>query len=289
MAATISKIQELRSRSGSGVLNCKKALEANNLDIEKAIIWLRKKGLASAVKKSGRATSEGVIAMYNDKNSSTIIELASETDFVGKNSKFLALADNLVKAAHNFKGTDVNKFLTSYKEKCETVSIKEIISEHIATIGENIVLKRINKLSSNKGVIIPYLHNKLTNNIGKIGVLVALDGDYNEEVEEFGKQLAMHIAALKPLALDIKDLDSTMVNKEKSILREQALERSSSTSIINKMIEGRMRKFFESVVLLHQPFIFNQKIKVSQAKEEVKTSTNCNFDIAGYARYAIGQ
>jgi len=288
MPVNATQIKELRSRSGSGILSCKKALEENDANIEKAVIWLRKKGLTSAVKKSTRATNEGVVAIHIDKNNATIIELAAETDFVSKNDKFLALATNLVQAAHRFDGNNIDKFLISGRH--ESIAVNELIAEHISIIGENIVLKKLNKLHSSKGVIVPYLHNKLANNIGKIAVLVLLEGECNnKEVEQLGRQLAMHIAASKPMALNIKDLDPVVVNKEKDILKEQSLETNKSESIINKIVEGRMKKFFESNVLLEQPFIINDKIKVKEAIEGLKVSTKCNFSIVEYIRYEIGQ
>lgn len=287
MSINANQIKELRNKTGSGMLDCKKALEENNSNIENAVAWLRKKGLASAGKKAGRDTSEGVIATYIDGNKATIIELSSETDFVGKNAKFLSLADKVVKSAHKFEGSDRNQFLKSGIH--ESIPINELIAEHISIVGENIILKRINKISITKGKIIPYLHNKLSDNTGKIGVIVALEGEVNDEIEEFGRQLAMHIAASKPMALSIENLDQSVVEKEKNILRDQALESAKPANVIEKMIEGRIRKFLEEIVLLEQAFVIDGKTKIKKVIELLKSSNNCDFNVSGYLRYEIGE
>ena len=287
MSISANQIKELRNKSGAGMLDCKKALEENNSNIEDAVAWLRKKGLASAGKKAGRDTSEGVIATYIDGNNATIIELRSETDFVGKNEKFLDLADKVVKSAHQFEGNDTNQFLASGKH--ESTPINELIAEHISIIGENIILKKIGKFSVSKGKMIPYLHNKLSDNIGKIGVIVALEGEVNDEIEAFGRQLAMHIAASKPMALNVESLDQNVVEKEKNILRAQALESGKPANVVEKMIEGRIRKFLEEIVLLEQPFVIDGKTKIKKVIEELKSSNNCDFNVTGYLRYEIGE
>ncbi|MFK7760523.1 MAG: translation elongation factor Ts [Candidatus Midichloriaceae bacterium] len=287
MSISANQIKELRNKSGAGMLDCKKALEENNSNIEDAIAWLRKKGLASAGKKAGRDTSEGVIATYIDGNNATIIELRSETDFVGKNDKFLGLADKVVKSAHQFEGNDTNQFLASGEH--ESTPINELIAEHISIIGENIILKKIGKFSVSKGKMIPYLHNKLSDSIGKIGVIVALEGEVNDEIEAFGRQLAMHIAASKPMALNVESLDQNVVEKEKNILREQALESGKPANVVEKMIEGRIRKFLEEIVLLEQPFVIDGKTKIKKVIEELKSSNNCDFNVTGYLRYEIGE
>ncbi|WPX96255.1 translation elongation factor Ts [Candidatus Bandiella euplotis] len=286
MSITASMVKELREKTGAGMLDCKKALEETNGDMEESIVWLRKKGLASAGKKAGRETSEGVIAAFVDGNHATIIELSSETDFVGKNEKFLQLADSLVKSAHNFKGDVISEFLTSHHGKA---TIADLIAEHIAVIGENIILKKLKKISVPHGKIIPYFHNRLTDNIGKIGVVVAFEGEVNEEVEEFGKQLAMHIAALKPLALSKSSLDANVVEKEKDVLRAQALGSGKPADVVEKMIEGRIRKFLEEIVLLEQPFVVDGKTKIKEIIEELQNKTKSNFTVSSYIRYEVGE
>ena len=287
MSISASIIKELRTKTGAGMLDCKKALLETNSNIDDAVAWLRKKGLASAGKKAGRETSEGVVAINIAENNATIIELSSETDFVGKNEKFLNLAQKVVKSAHAYEGVDVEKFLESGRH--ESTPINELIAEHISIIGENIILKKINKVSVNKGKIIPYIHNKLSDNIGKIGVVVALEGDINGEIEEFGRQLAMHIAASKLLALNVEGLDKEVIEKEKEILKEQALQSGKPANVVEKMIEGRIRKFLEEIVLLEQAFVLDGKTKIKKVVEDLKSKNNCDFSISGYLRYEIGE
>ena len=287
MSISASLIKELRNKTGAGMLDCKKALLETNSNIDDAVAWLRKKGLASAGKKAGRETSEGVIAINIDGNNATIIELNSETDFVGKNEKFLNLAKKVVKSAHDYEGNDVEKFLESGNH--DSTPINELIAEHISIIGENISLKKINKIGVSKGKIIPYMHNKLVDNIGKIGVVVALEGDVNDEIEEFGRQLAMHIAASKPMALNVESLDKDVVEKEKDILRDQALQSGKPANVVEKMIEGRIRKFLEEIVLLEQAFVIDGKTKINKVIEDLKSKNNCDFSISGYLRYEIGE
>ena len=287
MSINTNMIKELRNRTGAAILDCKKALEETNANLEEAITWLRKKGLASAVKKAEREAKEGVIATFIDGNKATIIELSSETDFVGKNEKFLGLADAVVKGAHNFEGDSLSQFLESGTHN--TTPIKDTIAEHISVIGENILLKRLAKINVQNGKMIAYIHNKLTSNIGKTGVVVALEGEINNEVEEFGKQLAMHIAASRPIALNQESLDPKIIEKEKSILKEQALKSGKPVEVVDKMIEGRIRKFLEEVVLLEQSFVVDGKTKIKSVIEDLKNKANCKFAISGYIRYEIGE
>jgi elongation factor Ts len=287
MSVSASIIKELRDKTGAGMSDCKKALEENNSNIEEAITWLRKKGLASASKKAGRETSEGAIAAFVSGNKATIIELSSETDFVGKNEKFLGLAETIVKSAHTFESKSVSEFLDYSVDNSSTAN--ELIAEHISIIGENIVLKRLDHLSVKHGKVLTYFHNKLADNMGKIGVLVALEGEVNNEIEEFGRQLAMHIAASKPAALNIDSLDPLFIEKEKGILRSQASESGKSADVVEKMIEGRIRKFLEEVVLLEQPFVMDGKTKIKKVIEDLESKNNCKFTVSGYIRYEIGE
>jgi len=287
MSISASLIKELRDKTGAGMSDCKNALDETNADIEEAIAWLRKKGLASAGKKAGRETSEGAIAAFVDGNRATMIELSSETDFVGKNEKFLGLVATVVKNAHHFGDDAIAKFLEHSIDGSSTIN--ELIAEHISIIGENIVLKRLCHLNVQNGKVLSYFHNKLADNTGKIGVLVALEGDVNEEIEEFGKQLAMHIAASKPAALNLESLDQNLVEKEKDILRSQALESGKSPDVVEKMIEGRIRKFLEEIVLLEQPFVMDGKTKIKKIIEDLESKNNCKFTVSGYVRYEVGE
>ena len=287
MTIRINLIKELRNRTGAGILDCKEAILNNDSDIEKSVIWLRKKGLASVGKKASRDTREGVIAVVADDYTATIIELNSETDFVSKNIQFLNLADLIVNKAHKSKHTNLEQFLGSYD--CDSISIKERIDQHISIIGENISLKKFNKLSIvNKGKIISYLHQKSSDHSGRIGVLVAIEGDINNEIEKFGKHIAMHIAALKPLGLSIENIDQTIVDNEQNIITEQVLKSKKPNNIIEKVIKGKMRKFFDQVVLLEQTFAVDGSTKIKKVIEDLKIKHNCTFNISGYIRYEVG-
>lgn len=287
MSTKTQLIKELRNRTGAGVLDCREAILNSGSDIEKSIIWLRKKGLASVHRKAIRDAREGVISIVHDNYSATIIELNSETDFVSKNKKFLDLADFIVKRGHRFYNNNLKQFLASYND--DSISIQQHIDQHIALFGENIVLKKVHKLHvHDKGKIISYLHQKLSHNAGKIGVLVALEGDINNEIEQFGKNVAMHIAALKPLGLSIESIDKVIVNNEKTILTEQVLRSKKNSNIIEKVISGKMKKFFDQVVLLEQKFVIDGKTKVNEAIRDLQLKHNCVFNISGYVRYEAG-
>ena len=283
----LEKVKQLREATGAGFKDCNLAVKESGGDLDKAVEILRVKGISKASKKMSRDAKEGVVAVSGDENKTSVIEVNCETDFVAKNEDFTNFVKELSEL-NNEKNSNLEDLKSSKMKNGETVE-NNVVSL-IAKIGEKITIGKAKTIENAGTLNNHYLHTVVKDNISKLAVIVSLETkDNSDAVKNFGKQLSMHIAASKPMALDIEGLDSTIVNKEKSILREQALEKTSSTSIINKMVEGRMRKFFESVVLLHQPFIFNPKIKVSEAKKEAKISTNCDFDITGYIRYAIGQ
>lgn len=251
--ADLSRIKDLREATGCGISDCNKALAENNGDFEKAVDWLRKKGLSSASKKSNRATSEGVVAIHIDNNHATMIEVNSETDFVARNEKFQDFVKKIVKEALSF-GEDIAKFQASKDEE---------VKNQIGVIGENIQIRRLTNTKVNSGIIVSYIHNAIANNMGKIGVLVSLEtkADKNK-AEDLGKQIAMHIAASKPDALSIDKVDPAKLTRESEILKEQARSSGKPESIIDKMIEGRIRKYYEEVVLLEQPFVMDDKVKI---------------------------
>lgn len=250
--ADLSRIKDLREATGCGISDCNKALAENNGDFEKAVDWLRKKGLSSASKKSNRATSEGVVAVYIADNQSTMIEVNSETDFVARNEKFQDFVNKIVKEALAFN--DIANFQASKDEE---------VKNQIGVIGENIQIRRLANIKVSEGLIVSYIHNAIAQNMGKIGVLVGLETKAGkDQAEEFGKQIAMHIAASKPDALTIDKVDPSKLSRESEILKEQARASGKPESIIDKMIEGRIRKYYEEVVLLEQPFVMDDKIKI---------------------------
>ncbi len=266
--ADLSRIKELREATGCGISDCNKALTENNGDFEKAVDWLRKKGLSSASKKASRATSEGVVAVLIESKKATILEVNSETDFVARNEKFQNFVSKIIKEVHNFDG-DISKFQTLKEEE---------VKNQIGVIGENIQIRRFNNINVKDGIIVSYIHNSISPNMGKIGVLLGLETKASKDkAEELGKQIAMHIAAAKPDALSIDKVDPSKLNRESEILKDQARASGKPENIIDKMIEGRIRKYYEEVVLLEQLFVMDDKIKIKDlvtkfAKENGETS-----------------
>ena len=266
--ADLSRIKELREATGCGISDCNKALTENNGDFEKAVDLLRKKGLSSASKKASRATSEGVVAVLIESKKATILEVNSETDFVARNEKFQNFVSKIIKEIHNFDG-DISKFQTLKEEE---------VKNQIGVIGENIQIRRFNNINVKDGIIVSYIHNSISPNMGKIGVLLGLETKASKgKAEELGKQIAMHIAAAKPDALSIDKVDPSKLNRESEILKDQARASGKPENIIDKMIEGRIRKYYEEVVLLEQLFVMDDKIKIKDlvakfAKENGETS-----------------
>ncbi len=282
-----SSVKELREKTGAGMMDCKKALTECNGDFEAAVDWLRKKGLSAASKKSDRVAAEGLVSLYVENTKGAVIELNSETDFVARNEKFQALARNLARNALNFQGT-IEEFKSFKLANGRTVN--EEIIEHVAVIGENMSLRRFDALSVNSGAVVSYTHNAVAEGLGKIGVLVALESDASyEELLPLGKQIAMHIAAAKPEALSINELDPAKVEKEKTIFTEQALASGKSKEVADKMVEGRIRKYYEEVVLLEQIFIMDNKVKISQVIENAASQIGKPIKLTAFARYALGE
>ncbi len=251
--ADLSLIKKLREITGCGISDCNKALSENKDDLENSIDWLRKKGLSSAAKKTGRVTSEGVVAVCIQGNKGSMVEINSETDFVARNQKFQDFVSLCVKDAINF-GDDLASFAS---KKDEEVKLQ------IGVIGENINIRRISGIEVSKGLIVSYIHNAIAQNMGKIAVLVGFESSAEKnKLEEIGKQIAMHIAAAKPEFLTIQTVDPARLNRETEILKEQARSSGKPENIIEKMIEGRIRKYYEEVVLLEQPFVMDDKVKI---------------------------
>ena len=282
-------VKELREKTNSGMMDCKKALEECDGNMEDAIAWLRKKGLATASKKSGRIASEGVVAICNRGNTAVILELNSETDFVAKNDKFQNLASKLAQAAAEKSAGSVEQLL-DMKSPISSATVKDEIIEHIATIGENISLRRLAMASVSSGIVVHYIHNAIADGMGKIGVLVALESASNsEEIKELGKHIAMHIAAIKPESLSIEDLDKDLIAKEKAIFEEQALASGKPAGVIEKMVEGRIRKLYEEVVLMEQVSVIDGKVKISQLLSDLSKKLGSEVKIKSFVRYALGE
>ena len=241
--ADLSLIKKLREITGCGISDCNKALAENGDDFDKSVDWLRKKGLASAAKKSGRVTSEGAVAVFIAGNQAAVVEVNSETDFVARNQKFQDFVAQVARESIAY-GDDIAKLQSAKDEEVKT---------QIGVIGENINIRRLASITVANGLIVSYIHNAIAQNMGKIAVLVALESAAaKEKLEELGRQIAMHIAAAKPEALSVAAVDPTKLSRETEVLKDQARASGKPESIIDKMIEGRIRKYYEEVVLLEQ-------------------------------------
>ena len=276
--ADLSLIKKLREATGCGIADCNKALAENKDDFEKSVDWLRKKGLASASKKAGRVASEGLVAVAIDGNIGSIIEVNSETDFVARNDKFQDFVAKVSKEAIKY-GNDIVKFQADKDEE---------VKSQIGVIGENINIRRIDSLKVNKGQIVSYIHNVVANQMGKIAVLVAFESVASaDKLTEIGKQVAMHIAAAKPDALNIEAVDPAKLARETDVLKEQARASGKPENIIEKMMEGRIRKYYEEVVLLEQAFVMDDKVKI---KDLVANFAKINGEtkISGFKLFILG-
>ena len=285
---TAALVKELREVSGAGMMDCKKALQETGGDIEQAQDWLRKKGLATAAKKSGRAASEGLVGMITDGKSGVVVELNSETDFVARNEGFQAFVRNITKVATSVGG-DLDKLTAAaYPDTGRTVA--EELTHNIATIGENMNLRRSAGLSVTKGVVAGYIHNKLADDLGKIGVLVALESDGDAgKLEALGRQIAMHVAAARPQWLSTEEVDTAALDRERDVLSEQARASGKPEEIIGKMVEGRLRKYYEEVVLLEQIFVMDTDKKISKVVEEASKDIGAPVTLSGFARFELGE
>ncbi len=272
MAITAALVKELRELTGAGMMDAKKALVESDGDMEAAVDWLRTKGLAKAAKKSDRTAAEGLVAVKVDGGKGVAVEVNSETDFVGKNAEFQAMVDAISGAALNVG--DVEELKTT---QVGGKTVQDMITDKIATIGENMSLRRMAKLEGAQ--VVSYVHNAAADGMGKIGVLVALSG----ENEAFGKQVAMHIAAVNPSSLSADDLDPAVVEKERQVQIDIARESGKPEQVIEKMIEGRMKKFLSEVTLLGQSFVVNPDLTVEQAAKEA------GVDVTGYVRLEVGE
>ena len=287
MAITASMVKELRETSGAGMMDCKKALAENDGDMEAAIDWLRTKGLSKAAKKSGRVAAEGLIAIASKGNKASLAEVNAETDFVSRNEQFQELARNIAGVVID-AGSDLDDILAADYPGGESVS--QTITNAVATIGENMNLRRGAVMSVDKGVVSSYMHSATAPGLGRLGVLVALESDGDaEKLDALGKQIAMHVAATNPLAATTEEVDPAAVEREKAVFSEQARESGKPDNIIEKMVEGRMRKFFEEVVLLKQTFVIDGESTVEQAIKNAEGDVGAPIKLVGFTRFALGE
>ncbi len=284
---TATIVKELREKTGAGMMDCKKALAETKGDFEAAVDWLRKKGISGAAKKAGRVAAEGLVGIASKgENAAALVEINSETDFVSKNEKFQQLVKTVANSALVAKGN-----LEALKvQSANGKKVEELVVDGIATIGENLTLRRTAFLEVGTGVVATYLHNAIAEGMGKIAVLVALEstGDKNK-LQNLGKQIAMHIAAARPESLNTESLDQSLVQREREIFADQARASGKPENIIEKMIEGRIRKFYEEVVLLEQLFVIDGKTKVREAVENAAKEIGAPVKVTGFVRFALGE
>ncbi len=276
MAITAQMVKDLRDSTGAGMMDAKKALTETGGDMEAAVDWLRTKGLAKAAKKSGRIAAEGLVGIAVRDGRGVAVEINSETDFVAKTADFQQMVREISDLALQTGETIEVLRATHLNGK----PVEEVLTDAIARIGENMTLRRMHLLEGD--TVVSYVHNAAAEGMGKIGVLVALNGP-KDKAETIGKQIAMHVAATSPASLSETDLDPTLVEREKAVLTEQARESGKPEAVIEKMIVGRMAKFFEEVTLLGQKFVINPDITVSQAAKDA------GVEITGFARVAVGE
>ena len=283
---TAGMVKDLRDRTGAGMMDCKDALAQNGGDIEAAVDWLRKKGLAKAAKKAGRIAAEGLIGVEARGDAGAMVEINSETDFVARNDQFKDFVRAAAKAALHVEG-DVDALL---KHRHEARTVQETITDMVATIGENMSIRRSIALGVSPGVVASYVHNAVAPDLGKIGVLVALESSADAaKLNALGKQLAMHVAAANPLALTPDALPPDVVAREREIYADQARQSGKPENVIEKMIEGRMRKFYEESVLLSQVFVIDGETPVAKVLENASRELGAKVTVAGFARFAVGE
>jgi len=284
---TASLVKELREVSGAGMMDCKKALAETAGDLNAAVDWLRKKGLAAAAKKAGRVAAEGLVGVQVEDGRGALVEVNSETDFVARNDKFQAFVSGVVKLGTQSK--DIAD-LSAKALPGEGKSVADKLTELIATIGENMGLRRMAVLSAKPGVVAGYVHNALAPGLGKIGTLVALEstGD-KEKLAALGKQLAMHVAAANPQALSIESVDPAALERERAVLAEQAKASGKPEKVIAQMVEGRLRKFYEDVVLLEQVYVIDGESRVKAVLEKAAKEIGAPVKLTGFARMALGE
>jgi elongation factor Ts len=288
MAITATMVKDLRDKTGAGMMDCKAALNETAGDMEAAVDWLRAKGLAKAAKKAGRVAAEGLIGLAADAKEAALVEVNSETDFVARNDTFQKMASGIAKAALTAKG-DLDKLAKS-RFPGGSASVADTIKEMIGTIGENMTLRRTAYLAAKNGAVASYMHNMMAPGLGKIGVIVVLEstGDA-EQLKTFGRQVAMHIAAANPQAVDIESLDKALIERERAVLTEQAKESGKPAPVIEKMVEGRLRKFYEDVVLLAQAFVHDPDTTVANAVAAAEKAAGAPIKITGFYRFALGE
>jgi elongation factor Ts len=284
-------VKELRDQTGAGMMDCKAALSETGGNLDAAVDWLRKKGLSKAAKKAGRVAAEGLVgvavrAAKGMGAKGILVEVNSETDFVARNDLFQGLVKMIADAALD-AGPNVDKILTA---KAGNISISEAIADTIAKVGENMSLRRAAGLSVGKGAIASYVHNAVSDGLGRIGVIVALESaGTDDELKAFGRMVAMHVASANPQAIDSSGLDSAAIEREKAVLADKAKAQGKPANVIDKIVESGLKTFYKEVCLLDQGFIFDDKKSVAQAVKEAEAKVGAPIKVAGFVRFALGE
>jgi elongation factor Ts len=285
---TAAMVKELREISGAGMMDCKNALAENDGNMEASIDWLRAKGITKAEKKAGRTAAEGLVAIESRASKAVVIEVNCETDFAARNDAFQETVRNIVNVAINTDGSTDAVAAATYPGTSKTVT--EAVKDLVGTVGENMSFRRSAMLSVKDGVVATYIHNAAADGLGKLGVLVAIEtAGGHDEARAFARQVAMHVAATSPLALSAEEVDPAAVERERAIFTEQARESGKPDAIIEKMVEGRIRKFYEEVVLMKQAFVMNPDITVEAALKDAEKAIGAPAKITGFVRMALGE
>jgi elongation factor Ts len=284
---TASMVKDLREKTGAGMMDCKSALGETNGDMEAAVDWLRKKGLSKAAKKAGRVAAEGLVGIMLGSKKGAVVEVNSETDFVARNDHFQGLVKMIADVALNISSEDIEAIKAA---KAGSMTIADAIASAIATIGENMTRRRAAVLSVGQGVVASYMHNQISDGLGKIGVLVALESPGNaDELAALGRQVAMHIASSNPLAIDASGVDPAVVKREKDILADKFRQQGKPEAMIDKITESGLKTFYKENTLLEQPFIFDDKKSVGQALKEAEGKVGGPIKVTRFARFALGE
>ena len=283
---TAAMVKDLREKTGAGMMDCKQALNEAGGDMEAAVDWLRKKGLSKAAKKAGRVAAEGLIAAATAGTKGVVVEVNSETDFVARNEQFQGLVKMIGQVALD-AGSDVEAIKAA---KVGGVTVETAIADAIATIGENMTLRRAAQLSVGSGVVASYVHNAVADGLGKMGVIVALESTGKaDELAALGRQIAMHVAASNPQALDAASLDPEAVRREKDVMADKYRQQGKPEAMIEKIVESGLKTYYKEVTLLEQPFIHDSGKSVAQAVKEAEGRVGAPIKVAGFVRYALGE
>ena len=287
MSITSEDIKKLRIKTGAGMMDCKKALDETN-DIEKAVEWLRKKGINTAQKKSERSATDGLITIKIEDNTGVILEINSETDFVAKNEHFQEFCENISTLCVKNKIQNIDDLFESSFENSDN-NVKVELTNLISKLGENIVIKKLKLVNDPKLKLQKYLHNSVSENSGKLGVLLSFNvKEINSNVSDLSKQICMHIAATEPKSIDIASLDNSLISKERDIYKDQLQSSGKPDDIVEKIIDGKIKKFYEDVCLLEQLFVIDNKKKIKDIISEFNKNNNLDFNINNYLIFKLG-